>query len=175
MFRLFQLYRGVSVPPRSCLLWHPGTTGSGGRFPALALVPVMETYWRPRPQVRSVAQLGSAPGLGPGGRWFESSRSDQNNAEGFQHSRSPFFLPVVLPFAAFGLLPRISTSPVSRRVPIPAAPLPSPAPPRTHLPLFPLLQGTSRLSSKQSLFRPVAPPMLLGTTRNRRFGICVLT
>lgn len=65
--------------------------------------------------------------------------------------------------------------PVSRRVPIPAAPLPSPAPPRTHLPLFPLLQGTSRLSSKQSLFRPVAPPMLLGTTRNRRFGICVLT
>ena len=53
---------------------------------------------------------------GPGGRWFESSRSDQNNAEGFQHSRSPFFLPVVLPFAAFGLLPRISASPVSRRV-----------------------------------------------------------
>ena len=115
---------------------------------------------------RSVAQHGSAPALGAGGRWFESSRSDQNNAEGFQHSRSPFFLPVVLPFAAFGLLPRIS---------IPAAPLPSPAPPRTHLPLFPLLQGTSRLSSKQSLFRPVAPPMLLGTTRNRRFGICVLT
>ena len=82
-----------------------------------------------------MAQLGSAPGLGPGGRWFESSRSDQNNAEGFQHSRSPFFLPVVLPFAAFGLLPR---------VPIPAAPLPSPAPPRTHLPLFPLLQGTPK-------------------------------
>ena len=76
MFRLFQLYRGVSVPPRSCLLWHPGTTGSGGRFPALALVPVMETYWRPRPQVRSVAQLGSAPGLGPGGRGFKSRHSD---------------------------------------------------------------------------------------------------
>ena len=72
----FPVVPGCLRPPRSCLLWHPGTTGSGGRFPALALVPVMETYWRPRPQVRSVAQLGSAPGLGPGGRGFKSRHSD---------------------------------------------------------------------------------------------------
>lgn len=85
-----------------------------------------------------------------------------------------FFCPSFSPFAALGFLPPSLQAPASRRFPIPAAPLPSPAPPRTHLPLFPLLQGTSRLSSKQSLFRPVAPPMLLGTTRNRRFGICVL-
>lgn len=82
--------------------------------------------------------------------------------------------------------PSFSPSPLSAsfraslQAPFPAASLslrPHCHPPhrRAHLPLFPLLQGTSRLSSKQSLFRPVAPPMLLGTTRNRRFGICVLT
>lgn len=72
---------------------------------------------------RSVAQHGSAPALGAGGRWFESSRSDQNNAEGFQHSRSPFFLPVVLPLRRSRLSPAVSASPRFTPLPYPCGPI----------------------------------------------------
>ena len=43
---------------------------------------------------RSVAQSGSAPGLGPGGRWFESIRSDQFECREAGHPGSTLHRPV---------------------------------------------------------------------------------
>jgi hypothetical protein len=50
------------------LVWDQGVAGSN---------PVIPT------SQRDVAQLGRAPGLGPGGRRFESCRPDQRYLDGF--------------------------------------------------------------------------------------------
>ncbi len=48
-----------------------------GKGDFLACVHFQERVYSPHNWYRGVAQSGSAPGLGPGGRRFESSRPDQ--------------------------------------------------------------------------------------------------
>ncbi len=64
-----------------------GAAGHGGDI--LLRVSRMRAFSMPAPFCRSVAQSGSAPGLGPGGRRFKSFRSDQFFRSPFSPAKPP--------------------------------------------------------------------------------------